>query len=128
MEIYRSKTSKSFRAKNLIFLFIIVGLIAAAGIYLFFTLVVFKEKSWNKPIACDELYSKNQTENILMNNKVLLGEIEKAGGHYVYVNLRNDCEDKGEIIIMYNSTDQAQRIRDLVGQTFQGLPYRLVNG
>ncbi len=125
MVIYRDTHRKPFKASSMVMLFIIIGGLAAIGIAYFIDWKLNQNEVTNKPIACSKLYSVEQTEDIVANNSELVKRVEQAGGYHIYVNDRHDCRDKGELIIMYTSPEQAEAIKEIVGSLFQGLPYRL---
>jgi hypothetical protein len=111
---------------------VVIAIAVTLGVAVFIFCVVsvggyFIERSWSKPTPCEKLLSDTETQVVLKNNIEFVAKVGKLGGFEVSLMPRSDCPGKAEIFIYYSTFSQGKKIRELIGDTFKGLPYRMAN-
>jgi len=81
-----------------------------------------------KPAPCDQLPTVEELEKVMAENKEIVEQIKDLA----FVDVFRDgsdgnCPGKAEIFIRYGTVFQRNKIKNLIGDTFFGYPYRMFN-
>lgn len=80
-----------------------------------------------KGLECEELPNWDQAEKIFYEHNDTISQIEAISPGNIFVSLHEPCADKGEVVISYDSIDSRNKIKDLIGDSFYGIPYVMYN-
>jgi len=80
-----------------------------------------------KRVPCDQLPNMSQAEQIYNEHLDTVEEIENINPGNVFVSLVERCPGKGEVEIHYDTMSTRKQIKDLIGDTFFGIPYVMFN-
>lgn len=69
----------------------------------------------------------SQAEQIYNEHLDTVEQIENISPGYVFVSLVERCLGKGEVEIYYDTNSTRNQIKDLIGDTFFGIPYVMFN-
>lgn len=83
-------------------------------------------QDWNTA-PCGQHPALEEAENIIAENQALKQQVEAIGNVYVNAMESERCPDKAEIVIYYATVYERDKIKNMLGSTFSGVPYRLVN-
>jgi hypothetical protein len=79
-------------------------------------------------LPCEVLPDIETVREIVENHQDVIEEIENISPGYVWVEINERCDGKGELYIYYDTIDTKKEILDIIGTaTFFGIPYRLFN-
>lgn len=82
----------------------------------------------NESRRCRNLPTREAAERIVREHRDVITELEKLGpGNSVFAELSEPCPGRATLLIYYPSVDVRKRIEAMIGETFYGVPYRLVN-
>jgi hypothetical protein len=113
------------------FVGLIIGLFAIGYVFDYFA-----HLDDNAGLPCDKYLKVQQIESLIKEHKDTISQIENLGGtvsfggDYIETDEDNStirCPGKTEIWIYYGTEEQAQKIRNLIGDSFFGSPYRMIN-
>jgi len=80
-----------------------------------------------KRVPCDQLPNMSQAEQIYNEHLDTVEQIENINPGNVFVSLVERCPGKGEVEIHYDTMSTRKLIKDLIGDTFFGIPYVMFN-
>ena len=80
-----------------------------------------------KRVPCDQLPDMSQAEQIYNEHLDTVEQIENINPGNVFVSLVERCPGKGEVEIHYDTMSTRKQIKDLIGDTFFGIPYVMFN-
>lgn len=78
-------------------------------------------------VPCDQLPNMSQAEQIYNEHLDIVEQIENINPGHVFVSLVERCPGKGEVEISYDTISTRNQIKDLIGDTFFGIPYVMIN-
>lgn len=81
-------------------------------------------------LACDQLPDRQYVETVMAQHSDMIQKIEEAaepGPILVDISSREECPEKGFLLIIFGGRDQSVKIQALLGDTFFGIPYQLEN-
>jgi len=79
-------------------------------------------------LSCEELPPLSDVERIVAENHSLIQAIEQVNPGFIFVTINSPCPGKGELIFEYPSHQNRLQIEALIGgETFFGIPYRMIN-
>lgn len=105
---------------------ILVVVILGAG---FLGYQYFLTQPDSKKVACDELPNAQVVQTSLADHASTIQELEKLGPENT-IRLEADttrCSGKADILIYYGTESQRAKIKQNIGDTFFGIPYRMAN-
>ena len=120
------KTTTKLIVSILIFI-VILGLLDILGL----GIISFYQTIYGdfKLPPCDQLPSSEQVEQVLVEHKQDKEQIEetcKYGG--IYGPFENEkCPGKTHIIVQYSTVSDRACFKKLIGKTFYGIPYSMMN-
>ncbi len=82
-----------------------------------------------RAVACDKLPSVQTVQTTLTEHADTIRELEKLGPENT-IRLEADatrCSGKADILIYYGTESQRAKIKQNIGDTFFGVPYRMAN-
>ncbi len=97
-------------------------------VFLFFAFIVsgflvIIEDNYETP--CDELPTTHESQQILSAHTQEQNQVNAISFGMSIDTSR--CPGKAEIVINYQTLSDRQKIKDLIGNTFFGIPYRMSN-
>ena len=117
------------RNKKWILLVVFISGIILGGAIIFYRviepLLIIRQDS--KRVPCDQLPSMSQAEQIYNEHLDTVEQIENISPSKVFVSLVERCPGKGEVEIHYDTISTRRQIKDLIGDTFFGIPYVMFN-
>lgn len=78
-------------------------------------------------VPCDQLPDLSQAEKIYNEHLDTVEQIENISPDNVFVLLIERCPGKGEVEIQYDTMSTRKQIKNLIGDTFFGIPYVMFN-
>lgn len=79
-------------------------------------------------LSCEELPALADVERIVAEKHSLIQAIEQVNPGFIFVTINSPCPRKGELIFEYPSHQNRLQIEELIGgETFFGIPYRMIN-
>ena len=78
-------------------------------------------------VPCDQLPNMSQAEQIYNEHLDTVEQIENISPGNVFVSLVERCPGKGEVEIHYDTMNTRKQIKDLIADTFFGIPYVMFN-
>ncbi len=122
------KVIQQFSKKWYLILVIILGVIIGVSYG------VFRNGGWyfaiwqdNKEIHCDQMPNWSQAQKIFQENNATIEQIKNINPGMVFVELREACPNKGEVVIYYDTIQTRNQIKALIGDSFFGIPYVMYN-
>ena len=81
----------------------------------------------NKP--CSQMPTIAEAEKILNDHQSKVAQIEKVnpGFVYVYVQESKNCLGKGIILVSHSSEKDCELLKQVLGNSFYGVPYKIIN-
>ncbi|MFA6198595.1 MAG: hypothetical protein WC734_05630 [Patescibacteria group bacterium] len=109
--------------------FIVIAVVILAVGLAFFAFQLLFIQPDSKKVACSELPSAEQVQNILTEHTDIIQELGRLGPENT---IRFDadatrCPGKADIFIIYGTEKQRHQIKDRIGDNFFGIPYRMAN-
>ncbi|MFX0124000.1 MAG: hypothetical protein ACFFAE_10200 [Candidatus Hodarchaeota archaeon] len=117
------------RKKRCVLLIVFISAIILGGAILFYRVVEPLFIIWqdNTRVPCDQLPNISQAEQIYNEHLDTVEQIENISPGKVFVSLVERCSEKGEVEIHYDTMNTRKQIKDLIGDTFFGIPYVMFN-
>lgn len=114
--------------KNLIPVVILVLLVAIVTIGLFAFGLLDVQKA-NKKVACNKLPSAEEVQKSIIQHEDAIKELERLSDtNNIWLSIDAErCLGKADIIIYYGTESDRKQIKERIGETFFGVPYRMVN-
>ena len=81
----------------------------------------------SKEVPCEQLPTWALAQKIFQEHYDTIKQIENISPGHVFVELRERCSGKGEVVIYYDTIQTQNQIKDLIGNTFHGIPYVMYN-
>ena len=84
----------------------------------------------DKGLSCDKLSAKEEVQKVLNENTDTIKKLEELSPDTKSIMVVIDserCQGKADIIIYYGSFQQRKEIKKIIGDTFFGVPYRMIN-
>jgi len=79
-------------------------------------------------LPCKDLPDIETVRQVVEEHQDVIQEIENASPGYVWVEINERCNRKGELYIYYDTIYTKEKILEIIGaDTFFGIPYRLFN-
>ena len=78
-------------------------------------------------VPCDQLPNISLAEQIYNEHLDTVQQIENINPDNVFVSLVERCPGKGEVEIYYDTMSTRKKIKDLIGDSFFGIPYVMFN-
>ncbi len=115
--------------KKWVLLFVFISGIILGGAIIFYWVVepLFIIGQDTKRVPCDQLPNMSQAEQIYNEHLDTVEQIENINPGNVFVSLVERCPGKGEVEIHYDTMSTRKQIKDLIGDTFFGIPYVMFN-
>ena len=115
--------------KNWVFLVVLISCIILGGAFIFYWIVEPLFINWqdSKRVPCDQLPNMSQAEQIYNDHLDTVEQIENISPGKVFMSLVERCPGKGEVEIHYDTISTRNQIKDLIGDTFFGIPYVMFN-
>jgi len=115
--------------KKWVLLVVFISGIILGGAIIFYWVVepLFIIGQDTKRVPCDQLPNMSQAEQIYNEHLDTVEEIENINPGNVFVSLVERCPGKGEVEIHYDTMSTRKQIKDLIGDTFFGIPYVMFN-
>jgi hypothetical protein len=115
--------------KNWILLVIGISCIILGGAIIFYWVVEPFFVIWqdSERVSCDQLPNMGQAEQIYNEHLDIVAQIENINPGNVFVSLVERCPGKGEVEIQYDTISTRKQIKNLIGDTFFGIPYVMFN-
>jgi len=84
--------------------------------------------TYSPELLCEELPDIETVRQAVEDHKDIIEEIENTSPGYVWVEINERCNGKGELFIYYDTVYTKDKILEIIGgDTFFGVPYRLFN-
>lgn len=81
-----------------------------------------------KQAPCEELPLREEVERVIAEHKDICEQIENINPGYVLISIDAErCPGKADIIIYYGTKSDRKAIKNLIGDDFFGIPYRMFN-
>lgn len=106
---------------------IFVGSLVGVGTHAYYQSDIYEA---TKPIRCIEMSSIDIVEEDFKKHQSIVSQIQELGGTVSVVNPLNNfggCEGAGYVVIYYGTETQRKQIKQLIGKTFFGHPYKMFN-
>jgi hypothetical protein len=115
--------------KKWVLLVVFISGIILGGAIIFYWVVepLFIIGQDTKRVPCDQLPNMSQAEQIYNEHLDTVEQIENINPGNVFVSLVERCPGKGEVEIQYDTMSTRKQIKDLIGDTFFGIPYVMFN-
>ncbi len=115
--------------KKWVLLLVFISGIILGGAIIFYWVVepLFIIGQDTKQVPCDQLPDMSQAEQIYNEHLDTVEQIENINPDNVFVSLVERCPGKGEVEIYYDTMSTRKQIKDLIGDTFFGIPYVMFN-
>lgn len=119
-------------SRQIFFWRVVIGIggtlgIAVIAFTVWMIVVYVQANAWGRTPACDELRSITETQQLLEQSTTQVQGIIARGGTDVFASPRGDCTGKAVIQMYYGTHSQGSAIRKLLGDTFNGVPYQMMN-
>ena len=126
ISLWRKNHSKKY-AVIIITLIVVVSLVSIPiVIYAYNT--VKNLLYYNPELLCEYLPNIETVRQVVEEHQGVIQEIENISPGYVYVEIHERCNGKGELYIYYDTVSTREQILEIIGgDTFFGIPYRLFN-
>ncbi len=83
---------------------------------------------YSPELPCDDLPDIVTVRQVVEDHQDIIQEIENINPGYVYIEIHERCNGKGELYIYYDTISTREQILEIIGaETFFGIPYRLFN-
>lgn len=108
---------------------VIIGLLIVLVAIGLFAFGLFDIQPDNKKIACSELPSVEEVQKVLTDHKDTIQELEKLSDtNSIWFSIDTErCSGKADILIYYGTESQRKQIKEIIGEKFFGVPYRMFN-
>ncbi|NVM37684.1 MAG: hypothetical protein HWN81_18975 [Candidatus Lokiarchaeota archaeon] len=84
--------------------------------------------NYKQELPCEDLPDIETVRQVVEDYQDIIQEIENTSPEYVYVEVNERCNGKGELYIYYDTVSTREQILEIIGgDTFFGIPYRLFN-
>jgi len=123
----RRKNRRKKYAVIIISLIVIISLVSIPiVIYAYETIKNFL--SYSPELPCEDLPNIETVRQVVEEHQDVIQQIENTSPGYVYVEINERCNGKGELYIYYDTVSTREQILEIIGgDTFFGIPYRLFN-
>ncbi len=123
----RRKNQRRIWALIIITIVIIISL-ASIPIVIYAYKTIKNSINYNLKLPCEELPEIEKVRQVVEDHKDIIEEIENTSPEYVWVEINERCNGKGELFIYYDTVYTRDKILEIIGgDTFFGVPYRLFN-
>jgi len=80
-------------------------------------------------VKCEKLPTLDEVEQIVKEHQDLINDIENVNPGFIriYIDSYSSCPGKGVLVVEYASNQDRLRIKELIGDTFFGVPLKLIN-
>ncbi len=79
-------------------------------------------------VPCDQLPTIESAQKIYLDHNDTIEAIENVSPGLIWVEFSTErCEGKAEIRIYYDSMNSRNEIKEIIGNRFFGIPYRMFN-
>ncbi len=84
---------------------------------------------WNdsKEAHCNQMPNWSQAQKIFQENNATIEQIKNISPGMVFVELRERCPGKGEVVFYFDTIDTRNQIKTMIGDSFYGIPYVMYN-
>lgn len=83
---------------------------------------------YNQELPCEYLPDIETVQQVVEDHQDVIQEIEDLSPGYIWVEIHERCNGKGELYIYYDTEHNREQIIKFIGaETFFGIPYRLFN-
>jgi hypothetical protein len=115
--------------KKWVLLIVFISCIILGSAIIFFQVVGSLFIIWqdSQRVPCDQLPTISQAEQIYNEHLDTVEQIENISPGKVFMSLVERCPGKGEVEIEYDTRSTRKQIKDLIGDTFFGIPYVMLN-
>lgn len=79
------------------------------------------------PQSCDQLFTMDKIEKNIKEHAEMVEKIQEYHGYLTIGPQNKQCPGKSTLIIFYDTVDHRQKIKELIGDTFFGVPYLMFN-
>ncbi|MBI5037825.1 MAG: hypothetical protein HZC01_03950 [Candidatus Kerfeldbacteria bacterium] len=119
-------------SRQIFFWRVVIGVMGTLGVgvivfIIWMIVTYFQANAWARVPACGELRSTAATQQLLQQSAGQIDGINERGGSDVAVSPRSDCPGKAVIQMYYGTHSQGSAIREFLGDTFNGVPYQMMN-
>ena len=105
---------------------LIGGIFSIYGVWVFGTYITVMEEARGLP--CDQLPTFQVAKETFYSHNDTRDQMQALGDNSTSITLAGDrCPGKGEIVIFYGGIEVRDRIRNLIGNDFFGVPCRWIN-
>lgn len=121
---------RAFPRVRIIFFLLFFIAILAAGAYgaYYFGKPVYEKYADSQGQQCPNLPSASLAERTFSENNDAARQVGLIVGGAERVNLDTSrCPGKGEVAIYYSTWDQRNQVKEILGDSFHGVPYHLYN-
>jgi hypothetical protein len=78
--------------------------------------------------SCDLLPGTDYAESVMAENSGIVSQIESLNPGNIWLELDSaSCPGKAELLIYYATESDRQEIKNLIGDDFFGIPYKMFN-
>ena len=81
----------------------------------------------SKELSCEQLPNWTQAQNIYQDHIATIEQIKLISPGNVFIELRERCPGKGEMVIYYDTIHTRNQIKTILGDSFFGIPYVMYN-
>ena len=123
----RRKNQRRKWALIIITIIVIISL-ASIPIVIYAYNAIKNLKKYSPELPCEELPEIETVRQVVEDHKDIIEEIENTSPGYVWFEINERCNGKGELFIYYDTVYTRDKILEIIGgDTFFGVPYRLFN-
>ena len=123
----KRKNHRRIWALFIITIIVIISL-ASISIFIYAYKTIKNSLNYNQELPCEELPEIETVRQAVEDHQDIIEEIENTSPGYVWVEINERCNGKGELFIYYDTIYTKDKILEIIGgDTFFGVPYRLFN-
>ena len=122
------RSKKQRRLWALIIIIIVIISLAGISIAIYAYNIITNSFNYSPELPCEELPEIEIVRQIVEDHRAIIEEIENTSPGYVWVEINERCNGKGELFIYYDTIYTRDKILEIIGgDTFFRVPYRLFN-
>ncbi len=126
--LLNNKTSKGKKNRHILYALIIILVIFGSLSLILISYGAIKTYIDNLGPSCEEYPSIETVRETVEEHQDVITSIENTSLGYVWVEINEPCDGKGELFIYYDTITTRNKIKNIIGgDTFFGVPYRMFN-
>lgn len=126
--LLNNKSSKGKKNRHILYALIIILVVFGSLSLIIISYGTIMSYIDNLKPSCEDLPSIETVREVVEEHRDIITSIENTSPGFVWVEINEPCDGKGELYIYYDTITTQNKIKSIIGgDAFFGVPYRMFN-